>query len=737
MVGILGLWYGPLWPMSRRDGDQARVSVNMRASRVPRTTAKSLLPYLIAAALAFPSLVWVLLDNSAFGGDQSAYGIATLDLFHTLTHAPRGWPVKILDVYPYKPNGLIWLGQAFLPLAFIIPSVNTALLLTNVAVQAVTIVLVYRALFSLSSSVSLATTACLVIASAPMFILFAHHYLVESLQTMAVAWFVLIMCRAPAWNRSLLLPQLVAATAVALASKQIQPLFCVWPGLVACIYLLRSPRPPDPTQRGLTIASWTLAIPMAALTAAWYLRNLDTVLEHLRAGAFGEGYGAAVKTMWGREDGYLSALTFWMQVGQDKFLPGLAGISLALLLIAMALYLVRGKRTPSHFSLCAGVAALQILTVVMVFSLSPLRQDRYLLPVLPYVALIVGWSLAQINRSWATAAACAIFAMQFVLLHGKELKLMPARAGDLSLAQRVDTDSILSSIVARTCPTSSEGPIRNTIAIEPSIPEIAGDWLAPVPANYVVARDRFRSTRSPLCHYDYLGGFYGTELSEAWDALLAQRTQNVVVIDPTKYSTPAQVFNQTLSRENLPRVMHKLETSGFYEKQPPLTEDPGILIFRRTEYARTPSEHMTKARELSSQGLYEQALQEIQQATVKAPSNVEAWANLAAIYAQAGAFRDAISAGVRAREIDPRHYYVNLGLARASFHLEDWRKAIGYAMDAASDAPSKVERAGAWELAAKAAFRAGDTKGGCDLLEQVLTATNIASPEAVSHGCTK
>jgi hypothetical protein len=51
----------------------------------------------------------------------------------------------MLDVF-YKPNALIWLGQAFLPLAFLIPSVNTALLFTIVAAQAATIVLVYRLL---------------------------------------------------------------------------------------------------------------------------------------------------------------------------------------------------------------------------------------------------------------------------------------------------------------------------------------------------------------------------------------------------------------------------------------------------------------------------------------------------------------------------------------------------------------------------------------------------------------
>ena len=46
---------------------------------------ESLLPYLIAAVLVFPSVIWIALDTSAWGGDQSQYGFATLELFHTLT----------------------------------------------------------------------------------------------------------------------------------------------------------------------------------------------------------------------------------------------------------------------------------------------------------------------------------------------------------------------------------------------------------------------------------------------------------------------------------------------------------------------------------------------------------------------------------------------------------------------------------------------------------------------------
>jgi hypothetical protein len=400
------------------------------------------------------------------------------------------------------------------------------------------------------------------------------------------------------------------------------------------------------------------------------------------------------------------------------------------------LYAARVKRAPTHFSLCAGVAALQIVTVVMVFSLSPTRQSRYLLPALPYVALVIGWSLAQINRRWVTALGFAAFAIQFVLLHGQGLNLLPVVSPlVVPVQQLADTGRVLDSLVARTCPESGPRPIWNIIAIEPSIPEIRGDWLAPDPANYVVARQRFRRGGALPCHYGYFGeGFFGSEVSQAWDSMLARQTQYVVVVDPARYSTPPQVFNQALSRENFPRVLRKLQTSELFTQEPPLAENTGILIFHRV----TLYDRINRGRALSDRGLHEQAVADLQEATVLGPSNVEAWANLAFAYERAGRFQEAVSAGLRARQLSPRHYYVNLSLARVSFQLEEWRDVVSYAREAASDAPTTADQTNAWALAARGAFRSGDSQGGCEFLRRAgLTTNDDRVPEASSHTCDK
>jgi hypothetical protein len=676
-------------------------------------TAK-LLPYLVSALVVFPSIIWIALDTSAWGGDQSQYGRATVELFRTLINSPREWPQRMLDVFPYKPNGLIWLGQVFMPLGYLISSIDTALLLEVVVLQAVTLVLVYHSVQALSSSNFVVPAAtCLVIASAPMFMELSRQYLVESYQAASVAWFILIMSLAPTWSRALLLAQLTAATAFAMSAKEIQPLFCVWPGLVACFYLARPQRRPDvgDALRHKTLASLALAIPITLVTIAWYFHNLASVRQRLYYGT----YGDAVRIMWwGKDDTYLNTAVFWVQTARTiNFLPGIAELSLLITVIAVVLHTVTTTRVAAHFSRCAAIAALQIVTVVLVFSLSPTRQARYLVPVLPYIALILGWSVAQLNHKATTAITFGVFAAQLILLHAEALKALSPRFQWLSPFDRhASSGRTLTSVVSRTCVKSDSGITWNVLAVDPSILELGEDWLAPEPANYIVAKRRLREGGDLPCEYGYLGdSFFGADVGRAWQSIVARRAQHVIVADPAVYPTPPQVFNQALSRENFPVVLLKLTTSELFELDSRLPEDPGILIFRRVD-------HIGKGRALSDRALHEQAIGFLRKATTLEPTNVEAWANLALAYEREGSLQAAIAAGSQARRLDPDHYYVNMILARAFFQQGKWAEVTGHAGDAASHAPGVRESVDALVLGARGAFRSGDSNAGCEFLRR-------------------
>jgi hypothetical protein len=68
-------------------------------------------------------------SSSAFG-DESLYARASLELFRTLLRSPVAWMHGLLDVYPTKPNGLIWVGQFFVPVGYLMGSVDKGLLLS-------------------------------------------------------------------------------------------------------------------------------------------------------------------------------------------------------------------------------------------------------------------------------------------------------------------------------------------------------------------------------------------------------------------------------------------------------------------------------------------------------------------------------------------------------------------------------------------------------------------------------
>ena len=242
--------------------------------------------FFVPALLTAAHLLWISLDTGAFGGDQSVYGFATLELFNSLIHSPREWPHLMMHVFPWKANGLIWAGQFFLPFAYLTSSVDKALLLTIWTMQLITLIMIYRALSDLETDETVPILGCLVVASAPLFVSLGQHYMVETSTTLSVAWFIVLMCMAPKMTRPQILAHLIAASSFALLTKVSQPLFCVWPGVVACRYFVW-PRRTDANSLGspYTLFSFTIAILLSAATVAWYVRNMTPVMQLAREGA--------------------------------------------------------------------------------------------------------------------------------------------------------------------------------------------------------------------------------------------------------------------------------------------------------------------------------------------------------------------------------------------------------------------------------------------------------------------
>jgi hypothetical protein len=89
---------------------------------------KPLLVYLVPVALISPSLIWIALDKSVWMWDEAIYGKGSVELFYTLSHSPKRWLRLMLSILNEQAPGVSWLDQFFVPLGYLVGSIDAGLL---------------------------------------------------------------------------------------------------------------------------------------------------------------------------------------------------------------------------------------------------------------------------------------------------------------------------------------------------------------------------------------------------------------------------------------------------------------------------------------------------------------------------------------------------------------------------------------------------------------------------------
>ena len=695
---------------------------SLRRPPLARITASSRLLWGAIFVAVAPNLLWIWIDKTVWPWDQAWYGKHSVDLFSTLIHAPSEWVPAMLNALGRQAPGIAWAGQFFVPLGLVTDSIDAALLLWIVSAQALALFLMARALQELSDRRPLVVaTGLVVMSSAPLLIALSHYYLVEMIQTAAVAWFVFIMARAPAWGRALTLSQLTLATSVAMLAKASSPLFCFGPGLVAVYYLVTLPKNTEPRIRHPVLLAITIvaAIPMSVATIAWYQRNLKAVFAHVSLSARGP-----VAELYGKSDQMLQSLKFWLAVvGANFFSPFTIVVGGATLAAGIVVALRRHDVGPPKFGMASVVAAVQIAVGLVTFSLSSNRDSRYLLPLLPYFVVLLCWSVTLLNRRLVSAAVMATFALQWGHVHAQALGLIPKADGTASwlnaAASNPGDQKVLDSLVRRTCTDAETGFRWNAVGVQLI-------WMNAPAVSYAAAKRA--APRRLTCDYDAIA-YYDSDADAAWARLMARNVSYYIGIDSSAYAVPATSIDRTLNQLNAP-ILKRVERSGLFRREAGIAEHNGVLMYKRVD-------HVTDGRALSDQGKHEEAIAELTRATVLDRANIEAWANLALAYERQGTMQKAIAAGTEARRLNPGHYYVNLGLARSHAQLKEWADARARAEDAALKAPGVVEEVNAVVLAARSSFAAGNAERGCTLLRRAraLEATPEIQADITARGC--
>jgi 4-amino-4-deoxy-L-arabinose transferase-like glycosyltransferase len=279
-------------------GDQSVAGAKSMAVPSSATRLRWLVPVLVAAVLVLPSVVWVAIDRSIWPWDPSWYGEVSVDLWATLRTDPSAWPSAMMHAFfGQKPPAVAWLGQLFVPLGEVFGRDQTALLLSTVLCQAAVVAFVYAASLRLANGAT-AMVAAFLVAASPLFVSMSHGYWAEPIQTVAVAWLVLILAGAAERRPALTLAQLPGALALAMLAKLSSPAYVAAPaaGVLLLVWLYRA-RPSDarPAWREpAVVASSVISAFLVVGALGWYWINVDAAIQQARSSSADMGSTASI-----------------------------------------------------------------------------------------------------------------------------------------------------------------------------------------------------------------------------------------------------------------------------------------------------------------------------------------------------------------------------------------------------------------------------------------------------------
>ncbi len=532
-------------------------------------------PLGLAIAVLLPSLAWLALDRSVWPWDQAWFARHTVELYEALRSDPRAWVAAMLQATPLKPPVVAWIGQFFVPVGAAIGNVSASLLLSVWITNVAALALVFRALMEMTGQRARAATAGLLfVAAAPIFVGLATQYLAEAAQTLAVAWFVFILGRARAWGRSELGAHLVAASAFAMLAKTTSPVFCAAPGVVALFELLRSPRQVVPGARTNSWPWWALASALTLAAVGWYWRNFETVVLHVTTASLGP-----VAELYGKRDTFPGGVRDWWLLLRQVFALRVVGFLIGALALVAGIRRLRRNRGDADPRLDVGALAglAGIVLTIAVFALSPVREPRYLAPLLPLAAVAVCWSVVNAGH-WAIHLLIAALGVQLVLAHSTALGLWTKRPAMFHVGGAIDPEvhvlnrdptaaAELAAVVQRTCGHAGFGAL-NVVGVD--VLRFSGHALT-----YAAAKERLAG-RAGRCHYDSFG-FDSVERARA--AVAASDYVYWITFDPRVRPVPP---HWEFGNRSAPFVFRQLTRKGVLQPEP-WSGPPGILIYRFVE----------------------------------------------------------------------------------------------------------------------------------------------------------
>ncbi|MDP8983086.1 MAG: hypothetical protein M3O35_21120 [Acidobacteriota bacterium] len=527
---------------------------------------KAAIPAGICAILLLPSLCWIALDKTVWPWDQAWYGEVSVDLWYQLMHHPSQWAAALVKAFGFKAPGIAWLGEFFVPLGQAFGSIEFGLLFSVLAAQFATLLLIYGIGRKLSAGrMQLALFGVLFVSAGPLFVAMAHHYLVESLQLLAVTYVFRIAIAAPEWSRLRLIAHLLLAVACALLAKSSSPLYTIFPGLVAAFWVIRAKCwVKDDSDRRTSLVILAIGLFAAAAAAAWYALNLSAAAEFVKNAS-----GGAASIYYGHVGAFGPKLMFWLHALKASFFAPWVSIALGLLILTVAALVwkvgVARKLRPAHFVVAAAVA--EIILVTVVFACQVSEENRYLLPLAPALAICLMWVFAA--RNSVALIAAGVMAAQLAVVHGQALGftgMNPEVSYWLTPYQPdLGVPGELRELIRLTSGPGTE--------FRYNITGVEYPWFNANSLSFYAAKGRLSTGRR---NYFTSLGYAETDAGRAWNRMQQIRTLYFAAVESDRQPPP-----DFLNQVSVPVLNRAAADPAFVRV--PFPSRLGIVIFRRVE----------------------------------------------------------------------------------------------------------------------------------------------------------
>ena len=537
----------------------------MFPQRSPRDEPSPRFTWIVIAVLLAPSLVWILRDRSVWQGDTAEYGTVSTDLWLNLGHSMRTW-AKTMDIGLYfKPPGLVWAAQFFVPLHRVFPSLESALLLCILITQALTLLIVFRIGTRLIPGSRLAAAAgCVFAASSQLFVAFSHLMLVEPLQTLASAWAWYLAVRAPEWPKARIASHLVSVGVLGMLAKVSTPVYFAVPVAYCCYYLFLKPGVWDLPGEWKVLPSRITAIACGILLLPcmlWYYRHHTIAWEHARDSSSGW-----LGIYYGYEDTFLRKLVVWSHLYVQSFLdPYLLWAGLLAILIGCAWLSRRTDVRPLLMPL-APLCLLQVAMVLVTGSMQIAVNSRFILALIPATAILF-LRVCAILPTRILAALALVAAIQWVHINAAALGITPPLSDQSEWLRPMQTDGTRRDEIARLVEVvgakPGEAPRLNLAAIN--------TWFNINTLDFYDARRRLLSGGVSTRYMNM--GWVQPDVEAAWRRIEDGKPPYVITAEEA-LSAPYHIFNAAAK----PALLRMRSDARFIRVPFPSRE--GLLIFR-------------------------------------------------------------------------------------------------------------------------------------------------------------